>query len=340
MTQRQAQWRRLSTIIPLAYGATRETNFGANPRDPFDFDTKGRDWLLGSAFNQWLDNTNVRLVMGENTYLGLCNLFTRSLWTVDAVSLVVKATVRTTVEGAAQVTPRVYIRTIHGIRPYTDFPCSEFEQDTIDSDLACAILLAPVWPNQIVHSASGAVSYAMGVIHKRMRAVIHGGVVYDGYLKETPGNTPREWVRLDVWNEAFGTIWNLFGSCGVYRKEADPRSLFPKRMEHKGLCGHWCKAVCGFGKPENNAYAGHKVPDVLNDLELEFPQLQSFREDESNKADSIGDDDWWLLSHWMVNLLALPDPTPDERVPLRSKNGITHWFADSGDTYVNTPNMI
>ena len=113
--------------------------------------------------------------------------------------------------------------------------------------------------------------------------------------------THTEWVRLDIWNEAFDMIWNLFGIGCAYRKDADPRSLFPKWMEHLGLCDHWCKTVCGWGKPANNAYAGHKVNDVLNDLELEFPQLQTFRESESNKANPIGDDDWWLLAYWMIN---------------------------------------
>ena len=68
----------------------------------------------------------------------------------------------------------------------------------------------------------------MAVIHKRMQAAIHGGLVYDKYLKETSRNSPRERVRTDVWHEAFDMIWNLFGTCGGYRNNADPRDIFPR----------------------------------------------------------------------------------------------------------------
>ena len=231
------------------------------------------------------------------------------------------------------------MRTINGIRPYNDVPCSECEEDTIDADMACAMLVAPVWPNQIMHSASGPVSYAMPVIHKRMQAALYGGVVYEAYLKETPQNTPRDWVRPDIWNDAYDAIWNLFAHCGPFRNQPNPRALFPKWVEHKGLCAHWCKAVTGYNKPLNNAYADKKVPEILADLELEFPQLRKAQESQYMQANPIADDDWWLLAYNLLSVLASPDVTPDNTVPLRSKNGLTHWFADVGDAYMNTPNM-
>ena len=263
----------------------------------------------------------------------------KALWNVDAVSMVIKATVRATIRGVGQVIPRVYIQSIKGIRPYEDFPCSELMQDTVDGDLACAILLCPIWPNQLVHSTSGAASYAMGVIHKRMQAALYDGVVYDSFLKEFPHNQPREWVRLDVWNEAFDSIWKFFEVCGGHRGEADPRSLFPKWMRHKGLSDTWCKAVCGFGNPEINPYTDRKVSEILSDLEMEFPQLKAIRKNDMDKEDTLKDDDWWLLCYWLLNALSAPNVTPEDTVPQQSKNGITHWFADPGDTYVNTPNM-
>ena len=98
--------------MPLAYGATREATPGYNTRDPFGFDTRGKEYQMSNIFNHWFDDSNLRLTIGENSYMSLSNLFINSLWNVDAVSFVIKAAVRTTVREANLVMPMVYTQSI------------------------------------------------------------------------------------------------------------------------------------------------------------------------------------------------------------------------------------
>ena len=98
----------------------------------------------------------------------------QALWNGDAASTVVRATVLATIAGANQVIPETYLKTVQGIRPYKDYPCSETLSDTTNADIACALLVAPMWPNQIVYTPSGILSYAMAVIHKRIQTILNG----------------------------------------------------------------------------------------------------------------------------------------------------------------------
>ena len=83
-------------------------------------------------------------------------------------------------------------------------------EEMCDADIACALLVAPMWPNQIVYSSSGILSYALAVIHKRIQTALNGRLVHDKASEETSHCLPREWIRTDVWHTAFNMIWDIF----------------------------------------------------------------------------------------------------------------------------------
>ena len=123
----------------------------------------------------------------------------------------------------------------------------------VDADIACAVLLSPVFPNQVLHSTAGPFSYALAVLHKGFQAELRDGVEYDAFLKESPFCTPRDWVRQNIWNTAYNTTWELFQTCGKCG-DNDPRTLFPRWMRSKGLSDKFCKDVCGYDSGELHAY--------------------------------------------------------------------------------------
>ena len=95
--------------------------------------------------NSWLGDAEVKVVIGENPYLAVSNLLTRSLWNTDAVAMLVKILIRRAVWENDQPVSLVFAKQIHGIRHHNEFPCSRGEQDIKNADVACGILFSPAF---------------------------------------------------------------------------------------------------------------------------------------------------------------------------------------------------